>query len=139
MNTRRPTGWTKDAGFQIGVRKTLHVSHQRLWSFFFSDEGIAIWFGKLNHALPLQQAFRSEEGYEGVITTFKEGSHLRMKWKKPGWERFSMLQVRIMPQEGRTVLSFHQDQLPGETQRTEMRAYWQKVIARIEQGLNLDR
>lgn len=132
MDKARPTGLTKDAGFQIGVRRTMAVGHAELWDFFFSPEGILLWFGNVNPPLPLGTSFKSDDGFEGFITTFREGSHFRMKWKKPGWDHFSMLQVRIMPSGNKTILAFHQDQLLNEQERMEMKAYWLQVAEKIE-------
>ena len=47
MKESKTVRQTKDAGFQIGVRKTLPISIDKAWDFLFSDEGLEIWLGKL--------------------------------------------------------------------------------------------
>jgi len=68
---------------------------------------------------------------EGLVTTLQEGSHLRMKWKKLGWEHFSMLQIRVIPAGNKATLSFHQDHLADENQRAEMKAHWISIIEKV--------
>ncbi|CAD5267656.1 MULTISPECIES: SRPBCC domain-containing protein [unclassified Imperialibacter] len=131
MKDHKPIGQTKDAGFQIGVRKTFAVDRDKLWAFVLSKKGVELWFGNVATELPYHQPFRSEEGMEGLITTLQEGSHLRMKWKKPNWEHFSMLQIRVIPAGNKATLSFHQDQLISESQRAEMKTHWAVVIDKV--------
>jgi uncharacterized protein YndB with AHSA1/START domain len=136
MKDHKPVGQTKDAGFQIGVRKTFAVDRNKLWAFILSKKGVELWFGDIAAELPYQIPFNSAKGMEGLITTLQEGSHLRMKWKKPGWEHFSMLQIRIIPAGNGATLSFHQDQLADGRQREEMREHWKEVIRKIGEALS---
>jgi hypothetical protein len=41
-----PVGLSKDAGWEIGVSKTLPYSVPELWEFVSSAEGIAVWLGE---------------------------------------------------------------------------------------------
>ncbi|KDN87694.1 hypothetical protein KCH_05490 [Kitasatospora cheerisanensis KCTC 2395] len=43
--TPMPTGLTKDAGWQIGVSRTLPHPLPVVWDFITSAEGIALWLG----------------------------------------------------------------------------------------------
>lgn len=43
---RMPVGMTKDAGAQIGVRRTLAVTKEQVWNFLLSPEGLSLWIGK---------------------------------------------------------------------------------------------
>jgi len=131
MKDHKPVGQTKDAGFQIGVRKTFAVDRDKLWAFVLSKKGVELWFGNVAVDLPYHTPFNSKEGMEGLITTLQEGSHLRMKWKKPDWEHFSMLQIRVIPAGDKAALSFHQDHLTDENQRAEMKAHWISIIEKV--------
>ena len=42
-----PVGLTKDAGWQIGVRKTLPVALEDAWNLLVSEEGLSLWLGDL--------------------------------------------------------------------------------------------
>lgn len=43
----KQAGLTKDAGWQMGYRKTLPVPQPKAWEFFFSKDGVRLWFGEL--------------------------------------------------------------------------------------------
>jgi uncharacterized protein YndB with AHSA1/START domain len=113
---RRKVGETTDGGFQIGVSKTLPLPPEELWRVLTSPAGMEHFIG-------------GETGIEYRITTRREGSHMRMQWKLPGWERPSILQLRVSPaSQGRTVLSVHQEKLSSQEQRERMRARWREVL-----------
>lgn len=130
-----PVGLTKDAGFQIGVRKTIDYSFDKVWNFFFSDEGVKIWLGNLVTEVGIKKHYKTEEGIEGQINLFKLHSHIRLTWKRKDWENFSMLQIRIIRAKDKTTISFHQDKLLDEQQREEVKTYWEEKINRIEKLL----
>lgn len=59
-----------------------------------------------------------------------------MKWKKPEWNYFSMLQIRLMPagdpKGSSTTFAFHQDQPLNEKEREEMKRHWVEVVEELE-------
>ena len=65
-------GYTKDSGFQTGVRKTFDVSVETAWDFLFSPSGIDIWLGQVeyNQLMP-DHDFKTKEDIAFKITTFK--------------------------------------------------------------------
>ena len=129
------TGQTKDVGFQFGIRKTFSISPEEAWQFLFSAIGLKIWLGELNNPFEIDQSFKTESGIEGKIRVFKPNSHIRMSWKKSGWENESTLQIRVIDNKGRTTISFHQEKLSGPGQREEMKAYWRKVIDKLAETI----
>lgn len=72
---------------------------------------------------------------DGIIartTTYKEGSHVRMRWRKPDWPEHSILQIRVTPKgEGKSTLSFHQEKLPSQDEREKMRMRWMALAEQI--------
>ncbi len=54
---RVPVGVTKDAGVQIGIRRTVAIKKEKMWNFLTSPQGIFIWIGNV-------PGFRLEKGYE---------------------------------------------------------------------------
>jgi hypothetical protein len=128
----KAVGKTKDAGFQFGLRKTFPVSEQKARDFMFSDAGLKIWLGYLEKSLELKKEYRTKSGIEGFVSVFKPYSHIRMKWKKKDWYQMSIVQVRIIGKEnGKTMISFHQEKLANAEQRAEMKAYWNKKMEEI--------
>ncbi|GAL84280.1 hypothetical protein MYP_1508 [Sporocytophaga myxococcoides] len=135
MAKAKVVGETKDAGFQFGLRKTFHNSFEEVWTFMFSLNGLNIWLGSLATELSEKQTYKTKEGIEGAIRLIKVYSHIRLTWKKKGWNNVSQLQVRVMNNEGKTVISFHHDHLSDVNQRNEMKDHWNKVMEKISKEL----
>lgn len=132
MKNKEP-GKTKATGYQMGARKTLPINHDQAWEFLFSEPVIQHWFGKTDKgALEADKDLWSESGITIRITTLIPGSHLRMKWKRPEWDNFSTLQIRIIANKGKTTFSFHQENLLSSKQRKEMKEHWHSVIRIME-------
>jgi uncharacterized protein YndB with AHSA1/START domain len=128
---KRIIGRTKDAGFQFGIRRTFPVSQESAWEFLFSEMGLALWLGLMDQPLMYKSAFVTLEGIEGVVTVIKPLSHVRMAWKKKSWQNTSRLQVRLIPNNGKTTISFHHEKLMDAAQREEMKTYWGGVMDKL--------
>lgn len=128
-------GETKDAGFQFGLRKTFYISFEEAWDFMFSTNGLKIWLGMLATELAEKQTYKTKEGIEGEIRLIKVNSHIRLTWKKKGWDNFSQLQVRVLNKNGKSVISFHHDHLLDFNQRNEIEGHWNKVMEKISKEL----
>ncbi len=129
-------GQTKDAGFQIGVRKTFSIGLENAWHFMFSPKGLELWLGLPDaQKLVLGDGYKTIDGIEGKVTVLKDYSHVRMSWKKPEWPNSSTLQVRLINSKGKVTISFHQDHLLDLTQRNEMKVHLGRVLDII--GINI--
>ncbi len=131
----KPVGLTKDTGWQFGLRKTLPYPQEYLWDFMFSAKGLRIWLGVLDEELEIKKAYKTQKGIEGFVSVFTPYSHIRMKWKKKDWENISTVQVRIMGNQEKATISFHQDNLVDNDQRAEMKLHWNKKMAEIEKAI----
>lgn len=127
----KPIGLTKDVGWQFGLRKTLAYSQEYLWDFMFSDKGLKIWLGELDGELEIGRAYKTKEGIEGLVTIFKPYSHIRMNWKMKNWKNLSTLQVRVIGNQEKATIGFHQEKLLDNKQREKMKDYWNKKMAKI--------
>jgi hypothetical protein len=134
----KPVGLTKDAGWQFGLSKTFPYSQKYLWDFMFSDKGLPIWLGELNEELNINKAYKTKEGIEGFVRIFTPYSHIRMNWKKKNWENTSIVQVRVIGNEKKATISFHQDHLSDNNQREEMKLYWNKKMIEIKNAIPLE-
>ncbi len=132
----KPTGLTKDTGWQMGVRRSFPGDVNMLWDFLFSDEGMRLWLGKVND-MKWEKGFeyKTSNGTQGVVRVVNIFSHVRLTWKKKDWDNFSTLQVRTIKGNNKTTISFHQDRLENEAQREEMLAHWEKVLSNIDKKL----
>jgi len=130
---QRMIGQTKTAGFQIGVRRTFSISVQDAWDFLTSEQGQSIWLGE---ACPLQLtegvSYTTPRGTRGVIRVVNPGVNVRLTWQPQEWQHASTIQIRTIPSGANTVISFHQEGLPGAKDRASMRHHWQQVLARLQ-------
>jgi activator of HSP90 ATPase len=130
---RVPVGVTKDAGVQIGVRKTWAVDKQKLWNFLLSPRGLRLWIGDVpEFRLHKGFEFASREGVTGKLTVVQPFTKLRMTWKLPEWDRPSRLQVYLLSTNaGKTTMAIHQEMLEDVYIRELMRRFWEERLGRI--------
>jgi uncharacterized protein YndB with AHSA1/START domain len=130
---KRIIGQTRDAGFQIGVRRTFPITHEAAWRLLTSAEGIRIWLDVSTDVELVQGAsYRLTDGTHGQVSVFTPGSHLRMTWQPPGWARPSIIQLRVIANRERTAIAFHQEHLPGPAEREMRRAFYMAALDQIE-------
>jgi uncharacterized protein YndB with AHSA1/START domain len=126
MESNQVIGKTRDAGFQVGTRRTFPLSLESAWEKLFCAKGMEYWLGKGDfEALEPGGNYTSESGITARVRLVQPLSHLRMSWHKPGWENTSTLQIRLIAKGSKTILSFHQEKLSGPEQRAEMKAFWE--------------
>ncbi len=136
MGEAKTVGQTKDAGFQIGLRKTLPISVNNAQDFLFSNEGLDIWLGKLmSNNLELNKTYKTKDGIEGKIKILKPLSHIRLTWKKKNWINISTVQIRVINAKDKTTISFHQEKLLDSAQRDEMKNHWANIMDRLSKKL----
>ncbi|MFB8028482.1 SRPBCC domain-containing protein [Streptomyces sp. NPDC056465] len=127
-----PTGLTQDAGWEIGVSRTLPLPVDALWEFVAGEEGVALWLGP-GAELPTEKgaAYRTADGVEGEIRSYRPGDRVRLTHGP------TTVQVAVAPggSAGRSVLRFHQEHLASAEEREERRAHWQGVMDRVEAAL----
>jgi uncharacterized protein YndB with AHSA1/START domain len=126
-------GQTASVGFQVGVRRTLPISPEQVWSFLTSPEGTKLWLGNVS---PLSfnegEVFTSDEGISGQLRIVKPFRQLRLKWGRKDWEKPSTLQIRLLSNHpDRTTISFHQENLDHPNTREQMKLYWENVLNAI--------
>jgi hypothetical protein len=125
-------GQTKDVGFQIGIRRTFPISPEKAWGFLFSENGLKIWLGELiSGEFSINQDYQTKEGVIGSLKVFKLFSHIRLTWKKNGWQNITTLQIRIIASKSGTTISFHQEKLLDENQRAKMKKYWGNILTKL--------
>ena len=132
-NSNRPVGLTKDAGYQIGVRRTLPIHLEDAWRVLTSPVGVQIWLGAVSK-LDFAEGARYElsDGSSGEIRVFSPNSHLRITWQPQGWSRAATIQLRVIPKGDKTVVAFHQEHLPGPKERAERREHYKAAPDNLE-------
>ncbi|BBU38901.1 MAG: ATPase [Bacillaceae bacterium] len=134
---RIPVGVTKDAGVQIGVRKTIKVEQEKVWDYLTSPQGLPLWIGDVSEfRLQKGYEFKSKEGICGKLTVVLPFRKLRMKWKLPEWEKPSRLQLYLLPTDsGKTTIAIHQEMLDDVYVRELMRRFWADKLEQIKNYL----
>lgn len=132
MNEEAPVGKTKDAGWEIGVRRTLPISVEEAWELLVTQPGMGYWLGNdAELCFEKGSAFHTEEGNVGKIKSYAEGKLIRLSWQPRDWTFPSTLQVRVIPSKTKATISFHQERLTDGEQRERMRAHWTEVLDQL--------
>lgn len=130
-------GHTRDAGWEIGVSRTLPQAPDTVWALLTGPEGLALWLGPDAVLTPERGApYRTSDGTVGQVRSYRPHDRVRLTWRPPGWDHDSTVQVAIVPASGnRTSVRFHQERLSGPQEREEQRAHWRAVLDAIEDAL----
>lgn len=126
-------GRTKDAGWQIGVSRTLDQPLERVWSTVVDHPDL--WLGpgaRLPHEAG--ELWRAHDGTAGELRSRREHRRLRLTLQPPG-EAETTVQVTVTAAGDRTVLRFHQERMRGPAERAAQRAHWQQVMDRVAAAL----
>ncbi|OJV14376.1 MAG: hypothetical protein BGO21_16730 [Dyadobacter sp. 50-39] len=122
------------SGYEVGVSRTVPVPAAKAWEIISSEAGLATWLGALTEGrVGIAETFKTEDGITGTITVLEPGSHFRMAWKTEYWRNNSTLQVRVVGSKsktaGKSVITFHHEQLPRAADRDAMKRHWQEKLS----------
>ncbi len=128
-------GQSADAGFQIGVQRTLPIPTGELWRLLMGPAGLALWLGELPE-LPLEKGatYETPAGVRGEIRSWRKGQRVRLTWWPSDLAAPTTLQVTVSSPRGasdRAALRFHQEKLLDADHRERMRAHWKAVLAEL--------
>lgn len=132
-----PVGKTRDAGWEIGVSKTVDHPIDEVWSFVTSPAGIAIWLGEGVTVLSeVGAGYETAAGVHGETRSFHERDRLRLTWHPRDWSHGTTLQLTVTAAgDGRTRLGVHQERLADADEREQQRKHWQGVVNAIVEAL----
>jgi uncharacterized protein YndB with AHSA1/START domain len=131
-----PTGLTENAGWEIGVSRTLSADVGEVWALLTSPDGLALWLGGLD-TLPteLGEGYTTTDGGTRELRSRQERERVRLTWRPPGGEE-STVQVTVSRAgEGRTLLRFHQERLRDAGDRNRQRVHWRSVVDALQRAL----
>ncbi|AIJ25206.1 SRPBCC family protein [Amycolatopsis methanolica] len=132
----KEVGRTADAGWQVGVSRTLPHPAATVWEFLTSRAGAEIWLGP-GAGVPggKGERFETAGGTAGEVRSFRELDRIRLTWRPKDWDHDSTVQVTVSPSGNRTVVRFHQEWLAGAEERATQREYWKGVVDRVADAL----
>ena len=130
----RKVGQTADAGYQIGVQKTLPIPHEPAWDLLVVGPGREVWLGE-TQPLDLRkgQEYVTSNGVSGEIRSVAPGQRLRLTWSHPDLARPSTVQLMLIASGEKTSVRFHQEKLSSQDEREQMRRHWREVLRRLQE------
>ncbi|GAB3722986.1 SRPBCC domain-containing protein [Amycolatopsis oliviviridis] len=128
-------GKTKDAGWEIGVSKTVAYPLERVWDYL-SGPGLATWLGDVRLEPQKGAPYETAEGTVGEVRGCREREKIRLTWRPKDWDHESTVQVGLRTAgPGKTTVVFHQERLTGPEERAAQREHWQTVMKLVVDGL----
>ncbi|MFH5227495.1 SRPBCC domain-containing protein [Antrihabitans spumae] len=127
-----PVGKTKDAGWEIGVSKTLGFGVDEVWSVLVGEPGVWLGDGALVPTVKGEQ-WQADDGTVGELRSRREHDRIRLTWRRVDWREDSIVQVALKatsPQK--TVVRFHQERMVDGSLREQQRKHWQAAMERLE-------
>ena len=130
-----PTGLTKDAGYEIGVSKTLPLPTEEVWRFLTGREGLTMWLGEDARIEPRRgAAYALADGTTGEVRGYQKGARIRLTHRCAG-QRETTVQFTVTPRGSRTLLQFHQERLADSAERERRRRHWKAVMDEVAGAL----
>lgn len=123
------TGKTKDAGWQLGVSRTVPRSPEDVWDHVVGD-GIVEWLGKVELG-DAGDEYETADGVRGEVRSRTEGVRVRLTWQPSDRSHASTLQLTIRPAASGTTIGIHHERLRSAAERAEMLTHWTSVIDRM--------
>ena len=134
--SERPVGKTKDAGWQIGVSRTIAVGLDAVWEYLTSSEGLAVWLGPgVETPLRKGQAYRTDDGTIGEIRSLRPLDRVRLTWRPANRADHATIQIALAPAKTGCTVRFHSERLRDSDEREKMREHWKTVANAIEAEL----
>ena len=125
-------GQTRDAGWQVGVSKTIPYPLDQVWSFMSSAEGIALWLGP-GASLRREKgsAYETDDGITGEVRGYHDRDRIRITRLGKGADHETTMQFTVVALDDRTTLTFHEERLADADERERRRTHWQGVLASV--------
>jgi len=131
-----PVGLTKDAGWEIGVSRTIDAPIEAVWDLLVSPAGTDLWLGA-GAALPTAKGdrYKGDDGATGELRSRNPHDRVRLTQVRPGRDGESTIQVAMRAKGGRTRVTFHEERLHDADEREARRTHWQAVMDDFEHTL----
>ena len=134
LKGKRVVGQTAGGRFQVGVQRTLPLSRESAWTLLTSAEGVRAWLGDgATLRFDEGESYRTDAGATGEVRVVRAGSHARLTRDPGGWDRPSTIQIRVEAKGDRSVIGMHEENLPGESERTARLAHYRAALDRLQE------
>ncbi|SPF03058.1 activator of Hsp90 ATPase 1 family protein [Streptomyces sp. MA5143a] len=110
------TGLTQDAGWEIGVSRTLAQPPDTVWEFISGPRGLALWLGAGARLTPERGApYTTDAGIGGEVRGYRPRERIRVTY-------------------GDTTVQVTVSAAAGERERR--REHWRRVLDRVADALD---
>jgi uncharacterized protein YndB with AHSA1/START domain len=131
-----PVGLTKDAGWEVGVSRTVPVPLDDVWAFLTSRKGVKLWLGAgVTFPMDVGDAYKTTSGATGELRGYQERRRVRLTHRPKTAAPETTIQVALTGTAGGTTIHFHQERMTGPEERARQRAYWRAVMGRVVDAL----
>ncbi|GLW92357.1 SRPBCC family protein [Actinokineospora globicatena] len=130
-------GLTQDAGWQIGVSRTVPHPLAKVWDLISGPTGISMWLGPGAVLSPTRGTkYATRDGAVGDVRGYRDRDRIRVTCRPPGWDHFTTIQVTVTAKGDKTLLRFHQEWLANPGERARQRDHWTAVMDRVTGALD---
>jgi uncharacterized protein YndB with AHSA1/START domain len=129
-----PTGQTKDAGWEVGVRTTVDAPVDTVWAFLLG-RGLPLWLGSTDLTLEKGATYETDDDISGTVLSYTEGLRIRLSWRPEEWDHDSTLQLTVKEAATGTTIGFHQERLSGREERKIMLGHWKEVVQQLDDAI----
>jgi len=128
------TGRIKDAGWEVGVRRTVAAPLDEVWQFLLGD-GLPLWLGNTTLVLQKGAEWQTDDDIRGRILSYTDGFRVRTTWQPGEWDHDSTLQLTVKEAATGTTIAFYQERLSGRDERKIMLGHWKEVVETLDRAL----
>ncbi|MDY7100597.1 MAG: SRPBCC domain-containing protein [Actinomycetota bacterium] len=129
---QRPVGLTRDAGWQIGVSRTVAADLGAVWDLLVSAEGLALWLGEgVDVPLVTGQQYETAAGTVGEVRSLRPYDRVRITWQPADRPQPATVQIAVRQAANGCSVRFHTERLDSSDEREVMRVHWKRVAAEL--------
>lgn len=133
-----PPGLTRDAGWQLGVRRTVPAHADEVWRRLLS-EWLPAWLGVDTVPQMVGAPLRSGGSLHGRIVGCHVGRRVRVRWTPRTLDHETVFQVTLQEAGEGTVLAVHQERLLGAAERQALLEHWTTLLDALVVQLRAER